>query len=61
MDAMMRETLGVDVYGWVPNEEFVATTEMAQNFKERMIAAADAADKDGIRNHFPFDDFDECG
>jgi hypothetical protein len=63
-DAMMdqiRETLGVDVYGWVPNEDFTATRELAQNLKEQMIAAADPAEQDGIRNHFPFDDFDEGG
>ncbi|KAF1962350.1 kinase-like protein [Byssothecium circinans] len=62
MDAVMdqmRETLGVDVYGWVPNEEFAATRELARHIKERMIDAADAAEKDGVRNHFPFDDFAE--
>lgn len=64
MDTMMdqmRETLRVDVYGWVPNEDFTATRELAQDIKERMVAAADPAEKDGIRNHFPFDDFDEDG
>lgn len=64
MDVMMdqmRETLGVDVYGWVPSEEFEASKELARDIKERMIEAADPADKDGIRNHFPFDDYDEDG
>jgi hypothetical protein len=64
MDTMMdqmRETLGVDVYGWVPDEDFMATKELARNIKERMIEAASAADEDGIKNHFPFDDYDEDG
>lgn len=55
----MRGILGVDVYGWVPNEEFTATKEMARDVKGQMIEAADVAEKELIRNHFPFDDYDE--
>ncbi|RMZ83596.1 hypothetical protein DV738_g948, partial [Chaetothyriales sp. CBS 135597] len=64
MDTMMdemRKALGVDVYGWVSNEDFASTKEMARNIKAQMIEAADPAEKDGIRHHFPFDDFDEDG
>jgi hypothetical protein len=39
----------------------MATKELARNIKERMIEAASTADKDGIKNHFPFDDYDEDG
>lgn len=55
----MRKTLGVDVYGWVSNEEYTTTLKLARTIKERMIEAADVQEKEGIRNNFPFDDFDE--
>lgn len=57
----MRKTLDVDVYGWIPNEAYTATRELARTIKERMIEAADVQEKEGIRNNFPFDDFDENG
>lgn len=55
----MRDSLGVDIYGWVPNEEFTTTRELARNIKERMIEAADPADKDGVRDHSPFEDYED--
>lgn len=64
MDAVMdqmRQTLDVDVNGWVPNEAYAATRELARTIKERMVEAADVQEKEGIRNNFPFDDFDENG
>jgi hypothetical protein len=64
MDAIvdqMRKTLGVDVDGWVSNDAYTTTRELARTIKERMIEAADVQEKEGIRNNFPFDDFDENG
>ncbi|KAL3465067.1 hypothetical protein BJX64DRAFT_76013 [Aspergillus heterothallicus] len=57
----MRGVLGVDILGWVPNDdEYQAAKEMAREIKARMIEAADTpADVAGIQDHFPFDDFDE--
>lgn len=62
MDAMMdemRDSLGIDVYGWAPNEDFECTKKLVQSIKERMIESADLREKEGIKNNFPFDDFDE--
>ncbi|KAL4889177.1 kinase-like domain-containing protein [Aspergillus ambiguus] len=61
-DAMdqMRHALGVDVLGWVPNSEYATAKELAEEMKSRMLEAAETADDiTGVRDHFPFDDFDE--
>lgn len=56
----MRNVLGVDVLGWVSNEEYEAAKEMAREIKAKMLEAAETdEDRIGIQNHFPFDDFDE--
>lgn len=56
----MRHALGVDVLGWVPNSEYEAAKELAEEMKARMLEAAKTPhDITGIRDHFPFDDFDE--
>ncbi|KAF7125526.1 hypothetical protein CNMCM5793_001765 [Aspergillus hiratsukae] len=56
----MRNVLGVDVLGWVPNEEYEATKAMAREIKAKILEAAETdEDRIGIQNHFPFDDFDE--
>ncbi|RHZ55477.1 hypothetical protein CDV55_103246 [Aspergillus turcosus] len=56
----MREVLGVDVLGWVPNNEFEAAKQMAAEIKAKMLEAAETGeDRIGIQNHFPSDDFDE--
>lgn len=57
----MREAIGTDITGWVPNERYSASKELAGTIKQQMIEQADPAERDGIRNHFPFDDFDEDG
>ena len=62
MDAMMdqmRGALGVDVNGWVPNEGYEGSKALAREIKERMIEAADPAERQGIEQNFPFDDFNE--
>ncbi|KAJ0422842.1 kinase-like domain-containing protein [Aspergillus carlsbadensis] len=56
----MRDALGVDVLGWVPNEEYKAAKEKAGEIKARMLEAAETPrDVTAIQYHFPFDDFDE--
>ncbi|RAL12649.1 phosphotransferase family protein [Aspergillus homomorphus CBS 101889] len=62
-DAVMDETrsaLGVDVLGWVPNEDYDAAKAVAQDLKTKMLEAAETHEEVvGVRDHFPFDDFDE--
>ncbi|KAB8200109.1 kinase-like protein [Aspergillus parasiticus] len=62
-DITMEETrhaLGVDVLGWVPNDDYDAVKEMAHDIKTKMLEAAETPeDVIGARDHFPFDDFDE--
>ncbi|KAJ5558044.1 hypothetical protein N7535_009534 [Penicillium sp. DV-2018c] len=56
----MRHALDVDVLGWVPNSEYEAAKELAAEMKARMLEAAETAeDITEVRDHFPFDDFDE--
>ena len=56
----MRNFLGVDILGWVPNDEYEAAKGMAREIKARMLEAAETdEDRTGIQNHFPFDNFDE--
>ncbi|KAL5041130.1 hypothetical protein BDW71DRAFT_213297 [Aspergillus fruticulosus] len=56
----MRNVLGVDILGWVPNDEYEAVKEMAREMKAKMLEAAETrGDVTGVQNHFPFDDFDE--
>jgi hypothetical protein len=56
----MRNVLGVDILGWVPNDEYEAAKEMAREMKAKMLEAAETrGDVAGVQNHFPFDDFDE--
>jgi hypothetical protein len=62
MDVVMhdlREMLDVDVYGWVPNEAYAETRELARTIKEQIVDGAEADEKERIRDNFPFDDFDE--
>ncbi|KAE8308649.1 kinase-like protein [Aspergillus transmontanensis] len=55
-----RHSLGVDVLGWVPNDDYDAVKEMAHDIKTKMLEAAETPeDVIGARDHFPFDDFDE--
>ncbi|GLA41371.1 phosphotransferase enzyme [Aspergillus niger] len=58
----MRHALGVDVLGWVPNEGYEAARRLACDMKAQMLEAAETPDEViAIRDHFPFDDFDERG
>ncbi|KAF2813723.1 uncharacterized protein BDZ99DRAFT_409728 [Mytilinidion resinicola] len=64
MDTMieeMRDALGVDVMGWVPSDErWQASKALAQSIKSQMMAAVENdAERDGIRDHFPFDNHSE--
>jgi hypothetical protein len=56
----MRNVSGVDIMGWVPNEEYEAAKSTAREIKARMLEAAETdEDRVEIQDHFPFDDFDE--
>lgn len=56
----MRDVLGIDILGWVPNDEYETAKEKAREIKAKMLDAAETdEDRIGIQNHFPFDDFDE--
>jgi hypothetical protein len=56
----MQDVLGINILGWVPNNEYETAKEKAREIKAKMLNAAET-DKDriGIQNHFPFDDFNE--
>ncbi|KAL2851851.1 kinase-like domain-containing protein [Aspergillus pseudodeflectus] len=56
----MRDVLGVDILGWVPNEEYEAAKEKDREVKARMLEVAKTPrDITAAQDHFPFDDFDE--
>ncbi|OJJ43355.1 hypothetical protein ASPZODRAFT_103231 [Penicilliopsis zonata CBS 506.65] len=56
----MRDALGVDVLGWVPNDDYDAAKAVAYDMKTKMLEAAETPeDVIDVRDHFPFDDFDE--
>lgn len=56
----MRQVLGVDVLGWVPNDEYQAVKEKAGEMKARILEAATThSNVTAVQNHFPFDDFCE--
>jgi hypothetical protein len=56
----MRDVLGVDVLGWVPNEEYEAAKEKACEVKARMLEVAETPKHiTAAQDHFPFADFDE--
>jgi hypothetical protein len=56
----MRYALGIDILGWVPNDDYDAVKGLAHDMKTKMLEAAETPeDAIGVRDHFPFDDFDE--
>ncbi|KAI9923505.1 Phosphotransferase enzyme [Aspergillus wentii] len=56
----MQQVLGVDVLGWVPNDEYATAKKQAREMKNKMLEVAETpSDVTGVQNHFPFDDFDE--
>ncbi|PWY63639.1 hypothetical protein BO83DRAFT_393201 [Aspergillus eucalypticola CBS 122712] len=56
----VRHALGIDNMGWVPNEDYEAARRLASEIKSKMLEAAETRDEVvAIRDHFPFDDFDE--
>ncbi|KAL5333381.1 kinase-like domain-containing protein [Aspergillus crustosus] len=56
----MQDAVGVDVLGWVPNDYYETARDTAREIKAQMLKAADTDhDATAVRNHFPFDDFDE--
>ncbi|PWY83761.1 hypothetical protein BO94DRAFT_557614 [Aspergillus sclerotioniger CBS 115572] len=56
----MRRALNADVLGWVPNSEYDAARQLAQEMKDKILEMVET-DHDIIaaRDNFPFDDFDE--
>lgn len=56
----MRYALGIDILGWVPNDDYDAVKGVARDMKTKMLEAAETPeDIISVRDHFPFDDFDE--
>lgn len=56
----MRHALGVDIMGWVPNEDYKGARRLASELKSSMLEAAEApAEVIAIREHCPFDDYDQ--
>ncbi|KAM5436338.1 hypothetical protein MferCBS31731_006031 [Microsporum ferrugineum] len=56
----MRDVLGVDILGWVTNEEYKAAKSKAREMKSKMLEVAETrSDAIAVQYHFPFDDFNE--
>jgi hypothetical protein len=56
----VRYVLGVDALGWAPNDEHDIVKEVADDMKTKMLEVAGSPeDVIGVRDHFPFQDFDE--
>ncbi|KAL2872636.1 phosphotransferase family protein [Aspergillus lucknowensis] len=56
----MRDLLGVDILGWVPNDQYKAAKEVSCEMKAKMPEAVETPSNiNGVQNNFPFDDFDE--
>lgn len=56
----MQNVLGVDALGWVPNDNYDSVKRGAHEIKVRLLEAAETEhDRTAVREHFPFDDFDE--
>ncbi len=57
----MRDTLGIDALGWVPNDErYEASKALAQTIKAGMLEFSETdLEKAAVNDHFPFDDHDE--
>jgi hypothetical protein len=56
----MWDVLGINILGWVLNDEYKTVKEKVCKIKAKMLDAAKTnKDRIGIQNHFPFDDFDE--
>lgn len=62
-DVAMKQTqraLGANVLGWIPNDEFEATKEPAQDIEPKMLEAVETEHNiTAVRDHVPFDDFDQ--
>lgn len=56
----MHRFFGVDVLGWVPNDDYETAKKQAREMKDKMLEVAETpSDKAGVQDHFPFDEFDE--
>ncbi|PYH95612.1 hypothetical protein BO71DRAFT_428875 [Aspergillus ellipticus CBS 707.79] len=52
--------LDIDVSGWVPTDQYEDAKELVCGIKAKLLDAAETSDDvTEIRDHFPFDDFDE--
>lgn len=58
----MRDMLGIDIQGWVPNELYEFTMENVRRVKAALHENCEGQDDViALKEHFPFDDFDERG
>ena len=58
----MRDMLGVDIQGWVPNDQYEFTMENVRRVKAALADSCEGKDDViALMEHFPFDDFDEMG
>ena len=57
----MREVLGIDTLGWLPNDEQLESSKaLAQSIKSGMLEhSSSETERIAVRDHFPFDDHDE--
>ncbi|PWY95459.1 phosphotransferase family protein [Aspergillus sclerotioniger CBS 115572] len=57
----MREVIGIDSLGWVPDDEHLEQSRsMAQNIKAGLLEQSESdTERTALLEHFPFDDHDE--
>ena len=57
----MREFLGIDALGWVPNDEQLEkSTALVHTIKSEMLEHSSTdTERIAVQDHFPFDDYDE--
>lgn len=59
--AEMRDMIGIDTLGWVPDDEQLERSRaIAASIKEGLMEySATEIERIAVRSHFPFDDHDE--
>ena len=59
--AEMRDVIGIDSLGWVPDDEHLEESRaMAQNIKAGLLEQSESdTERIALLEHFPFDDHDE--
>jgi hypothetical protein len=55
----VRDAIGINIEGWVSNEEFESAREKAKFMKSEMAKAAETEERREFDEHWPFQDHEE--